>query len=400
MTELVKRIQSKRFGVRCLQVLAMAGMLFLSACGGKFFPDEDGGGGGGGGGTNSGNYIYVGNSSGSGSFNMGGFSIANNKLNTLSGSPFNLGTVFPSSLAITPKNTFLYIGSEAGGIYVYTINNDGSISIGNSGQPVATGILPSVIKVDTTGNWLIALQDTGGSNALAYVFSINTSNGMLTTQNSSAGVTLDVGSPTHMVFSPNDQQVYVTLSTGGVDGLLFNSSSGQLTPSQHLNTKASSNADLGVAIDPTGTYLFVTETGNVLNNKNGLRVLKVSSNAAMNELSTSPVLTGMGPSSVLVSSNGSYVYVTNRTDGTVSGFSLATTGALTALTGSPYSTGQTPLDLVEDNTHSYIAVVCSNGNPDLQVFKIDTTTPGQLDPFGTAATGTDPTLPNSIVTTN
>jgi 6-phosphogluconolactonase len=376
----------------------MAGILFLSACGsGKFFPGGDSGGGGGN--TASGNYIYVGNFSGSSSFSLGAFSIANSKLNTLSGSPLNLGAVLPTSMAITPKNNFLYIGSAVGGIYVYTINSNGTISIGNSGQPVVTGIIPSVIKVDATGNWLIALQGIANTtNALANVFSINTSNGFLTTQGSQ--VTLDVGLPTHMAFTPNNQIIYVSLGTGGVDGLLFNANSGTLQTSQHLSPKATNNADQGVAIDPTGTYLFVTETGNVVNSTNGLRTFKIGTNAVLNELSTSPVQTDLGPSGVLVTSNGNYVYTANSTNGTVSGFALSTTGALTPLTGSPYSTGSGALDLVEDNTHSYIAVVCSGGNPDLQVFSIDTTTPGQLDSFASVATGTDPTLAGSIVTTN
>jgi 6-phosphogluconolactonase (cycloisomerase 2 family) len=393
-----------QFGLRYFQLLAMTGILLLSSCGGKFFPDNNsggGGGGGGGGGTNSGNYIYVGNTGSNTSFSMGEFSIANGALNALSGSPLNLGIVFPGTLAITPKNNFLYIGSIAtGGIFVYTINSDGTLSIGNNGSAVATGITPSVVKVDATGNWLIALQDTGGANALAFTFAINQSNGTLTSQNSSAGVTLDVGSPTNMVFSPNNQLAFVTLNTGGVDGLLFNPSTGQLTPSQLLHPKASNNADLGAAVDPTGTYLFVTETGTVVNGGNGLRVLKISSNAAMNEISTSPVATDQGPAAVLVSSNGSYVYTANRTNGTINGFSLATNGSLTPLAGSPYTTGSAPVDLKEDNTHSYIAVVCAGGNPDLQVFKIDTTVPGQLLPFASTAAGVDPTVSSSIVTTN
>jgi DNA-binding beta-propeller fold protein YncE len=101
---------------------------------------------------------------------------------------------------------------------------------------------------------------------------------------------------------------------------------------------------------------------------------------------------------VIVDATGSYVYVANRTDGTVSAFTLATTGALTQISGSPFLTGTNPVDIAEDMTHAYIAVACSGGTPDLQVFTISTTTPGALTSFATANTGTDPTNAFAVVT--
>lgn len=380
--------------MRYLHFFCMAGLLLLCSCGGKFFPPLSSGG------TNpttSGNYLYVANS-GTSPGTVAGFSIANSTLSALSGSPYTVSAAQPVALAITPKNTFLYAGSTDGGIYVYIVNSNGTLTIGNNGSAVNANMVPSAMKVDTTGNWLIAVQNTG-SNALAYVFAINTSTGVLTSQG--AAVTLDIGSPNRIAITPSDQLVYVSLGSGGVDILSFTSSSGVLTPpTAILHPLSSNNADQGLAIDPTGTYLFVTETGSVVGTNNGLRVLKIAANGSLSELSTSPVQTPLGPSAVLVSSNGSYVYVTNTTANNVSGFALTANGALTALPNSPYSTGQKPLDLAEDNTHAYVAVVCSGGTPDMQVFKIDTTNPGQLDAFATSATGTAPTGAYRITATN
>jgi 6-phosphogluconolactonase len=123
-------------------------------------------------------------------------------------------------------------------------------------------------------------------------------------------------------------------------------------------------------------------------------VLSIATTGALTELTGSPYSTGLGPSRVLVDSTGSYVYVTNRTAGTVSAFTLSSTGGLTAINGSPFTTGLGPTGLVEDANKTHIGVACVVGSPDFQVFTIGSatsTTPGGLTNFaksaGTTATG-------------
>jgi DNA-binding beta-propeller fold protein YncE len=103
---------------------------------------------------------------------------------------------------------------------------------------------------------------------------------------------------------------------------------------------------------------------------------------------------------VLVDSSGSYVYVTNQTDDTISGFVLAANGTLTEISGSPFSTGTTPVDIAEDATKTYVGVVCNGGGQDLEVYSFDATTGGKLDAAANATTGTDPTLPIAIAATH
>jgi len=373
---------------RYFYVLCIVGLLGLSSCEtGKFFPPPCK--------TNcnptsSGNFIYVANSSTSVS-SVAAFTINSTPaVAALSGSPFTTALP-PNALAVTPKDTFLYVASLSGGIYAYTINSDGTLTVANSGSPVATGVSPITMKIDPTGQWLIAADLT----PQVYVFGINASTGALTTQGNA--VALDPGSTTNLIITPNGQYVFISLGTGGVDILTFNSTTGVISKlNQILNPKASTNADFGLASDPNSTYLFVTETG-----INSVRVLTINTtgSSTLTELATSPVKTGLGPSQVIVA-DGSYVYVTNRTDGTISGFTLAANGSLTALTGSPYTTGTAPVDIVEDKSNTYIAVACVGGTPDMQVFAISTTTPGMLTPFASQTTGTDPTLASAIAATH
>jgi len=338
--------------------------LCLAGCGKFFVPETTPPSG-------SGNYLYVANATAQ---TATGFSIGTSGISNLSGSPYTLG-VAPSAMVVTPGSTYVYAASLAGAIYGYSVGTNGALTLLNSGNALVTGISPVALRVDPSGKWLIAVD----LSPAAYIFSINTSSGALTQQGNALG--LDAGTPNRIVFTPNNSLVYISLGTGGVDICTFNVSSGTLTKTnQMLKPKAAAYADQGLAVDPSGTYLFVAETG-----AGGVRVLTIATTGALTEVTGSPFKTGVGPAAVLVDSTGTYVYVTNRADATISAFTLAAaTGSLTAISGSPFSTGTNPVDLTEDTSDTYLAVACTGGTPDLQVFTIGSataTTPGGLTNF-------------------
>jgi 6-phosphogluconolactonase (cycloisomerase 2 family) len=365
-----------------------ATLLVLSGCG-QFFPPLGSGGSGGSGGTSTGDYLYVGNI-GTNPLTVAGFSIGTTSISAISGSDWSVA-LEPTALAITPGDTYLYLGSAAGGIYVYTVGSDGSLSIANGGSPVATGVSPSVLRVDSTGKWLLGASAFAGQ---AYVYQIG-SGGSLTAISSSV-VTLNQSTPaTDLEIAPSGNYVFVSCGTGGIYEMSFNTGSGALAQINGvLNPKNNGAADMGLAVSPSGSFLFAAETVT-----GGVRVFSIGTNGVLTEATGSPYTTNSGAWSVLVDSTGSYVYVANRTSGTVSAFLLTNTGALTAVAGSPFTTGTLPVALVEDKTKAYIAVICSGGNPDLQVFSISSTTPGALTSFAKAQTGTDPTGASSLAGT-
>ncbi|GGH13710.1 lactonase family protein [Silvibacterium dinghuense] len=356
----------------------MVVLLLMAGCG-KFFVSESSGSSGS---SGTGNYLYVANAT---TGSVAGFSLSSSGLAVTSNSPYSLG-VAPSSIAATPNGAFTYVASLAGAIYGYSVGTGGALSLLNSGSAVVSQISPNAIAIDPTGKWLVAVDLT----PTAYLFSINTSTGLLT---SAGNIALDSGSPNAITFTPAGTLAYVSLGTGGVDILTFNASTGALGKSNLiLKPKSTNNADYGLAVDPESKYLFVTETG-----LNGVRVLSIASNGGLTEISGSPYATGLGPVAVLVDSTGSYVYVANRTDGTISAFTLtSSTGALSKISGSPFTTGTNPASLVEDQTDAYLAVANSGGSPDLQVFTIGSGT-GALTSLATATTGTDPTGALAVV---
>lgn len=377
-----------RFGVCASAAAGLTVTLALTGCG-QFFPPLSSSGGGGSG-SASGDYIYVGNT-GTNPLTLAGFSIASSALSTISGSDWQVSLV-PTALAVTPNDTYLYLGSAAGGIYVYTIASNGSVTLANDGAPVATGVSPSVLRVDPTGKWLLGASSFAGQ---AYVYQIG--NGGTLTAISSSVVTLNSGNPaTDLEISPSGSYVFVSCGTAGVYEMSFNTDTGALAQINGvLNTKTADAADNGMAISPNGDFLFVAETVT-----GGVRVLSIGTNGVLTEESGSPYKTDTSAYAVLVDSTGSYVYVANRTAGTVSAFLLTNSGALSSISGSPFTTGSLPVALVEDKTDAYIAVVCAGGSPDLQVFSISSTTAGALTAFATAKTGTDPTEATSIAATH
>jgi 6-phosphogluconolactonase len=359
--------------------------LLLTGCG-QFFPPLSTGSGGG----SSGDYIYVGNL-GTNPLSIAGYSIASAAVSEISGSDWD-STVSPNSMVVTQNDEYLFMGTDSGEVFSFPIDSDGALGTGT----VAGSLGPAAMAIDTSGDWLIGVDAFSGQ---VYAFALDSDNGTLTSPLSSSIATMNgcnpstdlAGGTPGLVIAPNDDYIYVSCGTAGIYTFSFDSSSGDLTSvNSTLNPKQSGDADFGLAIAPSGSYLFAAETG-----IGAVRVFSISSsNGTLSEVTGSPYKTATGPYGVLVDSTGTYVYVTNRTEGTISGFTISTTGTLTAIAGSPFATGSLPQQMVEDSSNTYIAVACAGGKPDLEVYTIGTT--GALTKLTTETTGTDPTQATSL----
>jgi DNA-binding beta-propeller fold protein YncE len=102
----------------------------------------------------------------------------------------------------------------------------------------------------------------------------------------------------------------------------------------------------GLAIDPTGRFLYVANYGD-----GTVSALTIGAGGALAAAPGSPYSTGSGaaskPLGASVDPTGNYLYVSNNTDNTASGWKINTiTGALTPVPGSPYATGTGPYYLL------------------------------------------------------
>lgn len=338
--------------------------------------------------TSTGDYVYVANASTS---NLAGFAVGTGSLTALANSPYAL-SVSPTALAINPANTLLFVaGGDA--IYAYSIQSTGALSILNSGSPVAAATVQSMV-VSPDGQWLLALDK---SAAAIDEYQIDSSNGGLTPHIVSFSVS---GAVSHAIaISPNAEFVFAALGTGGELVFPFNTANGTLsTPTSF--TPPAATSDNALAVDPNSTYLYVARSSG---STGGGLVVYTINGGALSQVSGSPYAAGSQPASevsVVVNKAGTDAYIANYTDGTISGYSIASGGQLTALSGSPYSAGSLVDALAVDNSGDYLLATAQNGSPDLALYSFDATTAGKLDLAASSTTGTDPTEAVAIAATH
>ena len=353
----------------------------FTGCSG-FFPPINGGGGGGGGST--GNRVYVANQAAG---SIGAFSVGTGTLTTVNNSPVAVG-YRPLSMVVTPNNALLYVGA-ATGVFVYFINSDGSLTTPGTGSQPA-GVFAPAMAVSPDGQWLIVLD---GTTQQLDIFQINSSTGALTSVTSPVAysTTSGVWQPSDIRISPDGTLIFAALGTAGDAVFTFNTTTGVATSSQGLTTGNTATGDFGLAVSPKTTYLFIARSGT----NGGVAVYSIGSGGVLTPVTGTPFAAGSGTFSVILDSTGTYVYAANRTDGTISGYTIVPGGttaglSLTQLNGSPYTSGSGVQALGIDSTGKYLLAAAVGGAPDLTMYSFDIPVPGKLDPATSVATGVDP----------
>jgi 6-phosphogluconolactonase len=372
-------IQQKRSVHRWLAIAVAMILPAFTGCDG-FFPPLNSGGGG----TTTSNLVYVANQAAN---SIGGFAISAGKLTAVNNSP--VATTYKAlNMVVNPANTLLYVGASTG-IFVYFINSDGSLTTPSSGSQPA-GVFATAITISPDGQWLIALD---GTTQQLDIFQINASTGALTSVNAPATYAIQSGTwqPSDVHVSADGTLIFAALGTGGDVVFTFNTTTGIATSSQYLATGNTQTGDYGLAINSKVTYVYFARSGT----NGGVAVYSIGTNGALTPVTGSPFAAGSGTVSVILDSTGTYAYAANRTDGTISGYTIAagTTTAgltLTPLSGSPYASGSAVQALGIDSTGTYLLAAATGGSPDLTMYSFDIPTPGKLDPSTSVATGTDP----------
>jgi 6-phosphogluconolactonase len=351
--------------------------LLLAGCGDFFTKSSTGGGG-----TTVASYTYVGTQTGV----LSSYSVSSTgALGTLSGSPYQLATAAISALAITPSNTFLYAAVAGVGVYGLGLNGATGVPTLINTSALVQDVSPSALTVDPSGKFLLV---AGLANGVAAVgeYAINSDGTVAEVTGSPVSITFPAGTDTtnlsvqNIAVAPNSSSVFVTLGQLGVAPLPFNTSGGLSANTQIITPKATSgiaNQDLGLAVNAGSTALFVGET-NV-----GVRVFTIGS-STFTEISGSPFAAGGQPRSITLDGTGDYLYVANASDNTIGGYSVLSSGTLTALAGSPFSSvGTQPFALALDQSKTFLFSANLGGSPDVQLFSFDATTAGKLDPGAT-----------------
>ncbi|PSH03920.1 MAG: hypothetical protein CXZ00_10080 [Acidobacteria bacterium] len=208
---------------------------------------------------------------------------------------------------ISSTGTLAYISNSNGtGFTVYKINTDGTLTL-SSVSPQNTPAAPKVIQFSANGRWAYFL-DAAGANLYAYTRS---GNGELATKIDVYPVT---GKASSLVISPNSQFVYV--AQPDIKKLAIFS----IDQATGILTQVGSSVQIGYAI----TQLVMSPSGSTVYGLAGeypagsgtsqqAVVAWGISTTAGNLLSTTVTSVGVLPSFLVLSVNGSYMYVLDHT---------------------------------------------------------------------------------------
>jgi YVTN family beta-propeller protein len=272
-----------------------------------------------------GNYIYVadvGSSTTAGSIDAYAVNRTTGALTSVSGAAMStVGGTNPTALAIYSSNLYAAfensaIGVSGAGVAAFT-SASGALTQSTLGVASIGSLPPTSIAVDpSSGSFLYVTNGTA-----IYGFTIGSS-GTLTATSQGGSTPLTGNSPNQIVIAPSGKFAYVASGSAGIDAYSINASTGVLTK---INTYSTGGNAVALVVSPTntaGSWLYA-----VNNNTNKLVGFTIGTTGALTALSSS-YSTGSSPSGIAIGPSGTAVYVTNSGSNTVGLYTINADGTL------------------------------------------------------------------------
>jgi 6-phosphogluconolactonase len=323
-------------------------------------------------------------------------------LTELSGTPYTVGDG-AHSVVIHPSGKYLYVanpGQLEDDISLFDIASNGTLAEVAPRTPTGSeATQPSLLVMDPAGNYLYVMNTLSDNIS---VFTIDSTTGALAplmdpnTQPPQPYPPTGLGglTPLNMRLTPSGNFLYVSVAggqqqpgIGSIEGFLV--TAGVLTNVSSPVVSAEGANPYGLAIDPSGSYLYVANTGS-----ESISIFSISSSGALsNNVQGSPLDDIYNdPYALLMDSQGQYLYVANQGSSNVAVYSInSSTGLPAALTTSTsayaFATESSPSFLVEDPNGNYLFVGNQAGSAGIQAFGVNS---GNLNPLITYGTGNTP----------
>lgn len=317
-------------------------------------------------------------------------------VNTTTGVLTQIGTAtfggIPYDVALSPSGGFLYVPNyQDGTISAFTVNQSTGALTAITGSPFADGdIGPSAAVVSPSGKYLFVANSSTANAGSISVFSIAATTGVLTPVTGSPFT--GSGPANGITIDPTGNFLFV--AANGVDAYTVNQSTGALTAvtGSPYTTPA---APYGVTVDPTGKFLYASIFGDLTTSQTAPDVITYSINTttgALTQLSAQGVGGNQGEQLAIaqgtkaVTYTPKFAYVTNELDSTISEYTINdSTGALTAVPGSPVSDTNGPVAVVA--TPSGAFVYTANSNNSVSEYSVNATTGALTLVSGSPITG-------------
>lgn len=252
------------------------------------------------------------------------------------------------SLTLSQDHTLLFaVNAASGSVSVFSVHGS-QLSLVD--KVISGGSEPNAVAQH--GN-LVYVSNVGGSSSVVgfrldhgKLTQIPNSTRFLSTNNSGAG---------GLAFSPDGRfLVVVERLTNDID--VFSVQGGSTLSPIVVNPSAGPGA-FSVSFAPNGAAL-ISETGpSGVPNGSAISSYKIGTNGTLSPISTSVPTLGAANCWNVVTPDGSFVYTSNAGSSTISGFAIANTGALTALSGTIVGTnpeGSTNLDIAVSSDGKFI----------------------------------------------
>ncbi|HEY4974475.1 MAG TPA: beta-propeller fold lactonase family protein, partial [Steroidobacteraceae bacterium] len=266
----------------------------------------------------------------------------------------------PYDIAVTPNGAFVYTANVgAADISIYSVNTTTGALTAAGTASTGVGSAPDAITVDPSGLFVLAADSAG---ATLVVFQINQATGALT-QVAGSPFATDLnaaGNASSVTVDPSGHYVYASNEfdpTVGLAGYTFNSAPGSGDLTQFSTWQVpTGNAPVWVTVDALDRFVYAS------NSQDGtVSGWTIGAGGALTAITGSPFGAGFTAGAqtgvIAIDPSGRYLYVTDTANDQLDAFTLdQTTGALTPMAGSPFAVGNGAFGVAIDPSAQFLYV--------------------------------------------
>jgi 6-phosphogluconolactonase len=276
---------------------------------------------------------------------------------------------------------FLYATTTSNQILGFSVASTGALT------PIASSAGPA--NSQSTAGVYGALLFADSSSNQVVVESITMQTGALTPTPGSPFTLGSAGGPNSITVGPSGQNLYATETNGTIVG--YNAPDPGPTTITALpgSPYAAGIAPTQMAFAGNPGALYASDSGDP---NGGILAFAIASNGSLSPIAGSPFATApnAGPSYLLSTANSTgnqFLFVSLSNASQIAGFNIdTTTGALTPIPGSPFTSGKGPGILINGPTANELLVI-NTGDHTVEAFNIAAN--GMLTPIGSpVAVGT------------
>lgn len=308
--------------------------------------------------------------------------------NPIPSAPFYAGNT-PAGMVIDASGDHMYLANQADNtISLLTIDHSTGVLTEVLPRTGTGGFSPNQILLDSSGSTLFVANQLSNNVAALSIGS----NGALTAPTSSQVVqlasppaNLAVANGLLFVAAPSFSQVYA-----------FSTSSGNLSPVNGTPFTVSDGVG-SVTVDSGAKYLYVTNPSTDTISGYTIQYSSSTNTIGAAVIAGSPFApntgTGTQPRAAILDATTTHLYVANSGSSNVSLFSVGSNGSLSSMTTPTAPAGSSPLQMIIDPNGSYLQVGNVGGNSVSELaIKSDAT-------LGAAQTISVPSVPQALAAT-